>query len=184
MEPSPETFREVGRLCAAWAFLESLSEITLWGILKIDQDLGQTFTWRLGMRERWQMIVREAKRRLPQQDHEELNEIKKMLVSPMRQRNIVIHGVINATAAFQDQSPPHGTNIPADSIKFARHPCWTIFIGEDAGKNFKMSTQAVLMIIENIHKITNRVVAFNNSHSYTTRTKFHETLEEGWPVQL
>ena len=33
MEPSSNTFMEVGRLCSAWSYVEWLTEQTVWGIL-------------------------------------------------------------------------------------------------------------------------------------------------------
>ena len=187
MEPSPETFREIGRLCAAWAYLEAVSEITLWGILKISEELGETFTWRQGMRERWQMIVREAKKRPSNGDYETLKSISKLVSGAIRDRNIVIHGVIHAIVEVQGERPPPGTALPGGlnpDVKFNRVPCWTIYIGEDAGKNFPLSTQAVAIIRENIGKITDQVMDFNKSHSYTEHTNPKETVEAGWPTPL
>jgi hypothetical protein len=134
------TYREIGRLCVGWSFLEGRSEQTLWGILNIDQDLGETFTWTISIRNRWQMIVREAKKRLPSSDYETLKSINKDLNVSTRDRNIIVHGLVNSLVQrdASEREPDIGSVVPEQVLMtaLARVPCWTIYIGEEAGRNF------------------------------------------------
>lgn len=57
MEPSPQTFEEIGRLCVAWSYLEHVTEQTIWGVLELDDKLGPLITTRLDMRGRWDLIL-------------------------------------------------------------------------------------------------------------------------------
>jgi hypothetical protein len=186
LEPSPKTFEEIGKLCGAWSYLEMQSEATLWGILKIDQELGEVFTWKMGMRERWQMICREAKKRLPTEDHETLKAINKLVEVAMRDRNIVVHGLIHAKVVLP-YKPPKGSPLAgglAGPHSFDRIPCWSIYMGEAAAKSFEVSTLAVITIRENIMKISDKVQAFNSTHSYTETTEVNDSIESGWPLPL
>jgi hypothetical protein len=63
MEPSSETMAEIGRLCVAWAFLEGVTERTIWGILDVDEKIGPVITYRLDMRGRWALLMDWASRR-------------------------------------------------------------------------------------------------------------------------
>jgi len=188
MEPYMRTLREIGRLCVAWSFLEGRSEQTLWGILNIDQDLGEVFTWTMSMRHRWQMIVREGQKRLSKSDYETLKSIQKSLNISMRDRNIIIHGLVNSIVQrdASERKPEIGEIVPERVIatSLARTPCWTIYIGEDAGRNFAISTEAVKIVINNIGKITERVTDFNKIHNFRERTAPTLPIETGWPKQL
>lgn len=93
MEPSLNTYQEVGRLCSAWSYLEMLSERTLWGILGMNDRLAQAFLWRMQLLSKWQMITREAKKALPEADAIALKALAKAVNSLARDRNIVIHGL-------------------------------------------------------------------------------------------
>lgn len=170
----------------AWSYLEMQSEMTLWGLLKLDQDLCQTFIWTMGIRQRWQMIVREAKKRLPENDYQILKGINKVLMVVMRDRNIAVHGLVHAQMVL-DSIPPKRTVIPdglSGPHKFHRIPCWTIYIGEDAGKSFEISTESVIIIRENIHKLAEQIWKFNEAKSFTNRTKINDVIEQEWPKRI
>jgi hypothetical protein len=67
---------------------------------------------------------------------------------------------------------------------FARIPCWTVFRGAEAGKNFEISTEAVITVRDNIVKIGNRVTDFNNRYGYTKSSPHTDHLESGWPKPI
>jgi hypothetical protein len=137
MEPSPETFIEIGMLCAAWSHLEAVSETTAWGVLDADERLGAIITWRLDLRLRWQLILEHAPKKHQQADIDMLRQINKDLVIVTRDRNIVVHGIIHAEIEMTGPKPEYGTRLPHDdSHKLTRPPCWTIFCGAEAGRIF------------------------------------------------
>src|SRR5687768_5953228 len=89
-EPSRLTHEDVGRLCAAWSFLEYVTEQTLWGILDIkpDNKLGPLISWRLDMRGRWQLIIDQAESKHTKEDQATLRDINKKISDATRDRNI------------------------------------------------------------------------------------------------
>jgi hypothetical protein len=188
MEPYMRTYREIGRLCVAWSFLEGRSEQTLWGILNIDQDLGEVFTWTMNMQHRWQMIVRESKKRLSQSDYETLKSIQNSLSVALRDRNIIIHGLVNSFVQRDatEREPELGEIVPERVLltSLARTPCWTIYVGEDKGRNFSISTEAVKTVINNVSVITARVTDFNKIHNFRKRTPPTLPIETEWPKRL
>lgn len=186
MEPSLKTYQEVGRLCSAWSYLEMLSERTLWGILDLNAKLAQAFVWRMQLSSKWQMIVREAKKSLPESDALTLKALAKSVNALARDRNIVIHGHVTALAQLPDPLPPPGGIIGpiTDPLPFTRQPCWTIYMGEDAGKNFPISCEAVEIIVLNIQKVAEEILTFNMRRNFTEGTKIGSEVEEGWPIPL
>lgn len=184
MEPSPETFEAAGRLCMAWSYLESQSESTLWGIVGADQQLGPLITWRLDLRNRWQMILEHASRKHDQIAVQQLRTINKDLVSVTRDRNIIVHGVAHATIVNK-QNLTYGEIIGSagDDLPFVKIPCWTVFRGAEAGKSFPISTKAVEIVRTNIVKMGERVVGFNKLHNYT-ESSVTGKIEDDWPMPL
>lgn len=184
MEPSPETKREIGTLCMAWAYLESVTETTLWGIVDATEKLGRLITWRLDMRSRWQMIIEYAPEKHDANAIAELKAINKALVPITRDRNIVVHGLVHAHVV----KPPdakYGDNFgPGHDLDYVRKPCWTVFRGADAGKNFPMSGGAVEIVRQNIQSLGRRVTTFNLRHGYTLRTEHVAPIEQNWPTPL
>jgi hypothetical protein len=145
MEPSPETFKEIGALCASWSCLEKYAEATIWGLLEADQRLGTVITRRLDLRARFELILQHAPRKHLPADVQERRNINKLLVIATRDRNIIIHGLINARIVT-NAPVVHGATVPGGlegPHNFSKIPCWTIFKGADAGKSFPISSQAV-----------------------------------------
>src|ERR1700730_5237407 len=103
MEPSIETFEEIGRVCAAWDYLESVTEATVWGIIDADERLGPVITARLDLRGRWQMILEHAPKKLDAGKCEVLRKINKDLTPVMRDRNIIVHGLIHASIVVEGE---------------------------------------------------------------------------------
>ena len=184
-EPSNETFAAVGHLCVAWSFVEMQSERVLWGILGLNAELSEAFVWRMGLLQRWQMIVREARKKFTEDEVEELKTIKKLVDTTQRDRNIVIHGVVHAEARLP-KKPKSGEVIGTtqNPPPFERVPCWTIYMGDDAGKNFPVSTESVRTIIENAEKIQKLLGAYIDRKGFTSGTPLAETVEEDWPERL
>jgi hypothetical protein len=112
MEPTAETYQEIGRLCAAWSYLEMTSEQTLWGILNLNPILAQAFVWRMQLLQRWQMIVRESKKSLSEADFLALREISRRVNLLARDRNIIVHGVVHSLPIRLTQTPTR-TSIPS-----------------------------------------------------------------------
>lgn len=72
MEPSPETFKEIGVLCVAWSSLEKCAEATIWGLLVADEKLGTVITGRLDLRARFELILQHAPKKHSPADVQEL----------------------------------------------------------------------------------------------------------------
>jgi len=181
-EPSNETLMEIGRLCAAWSYLEARSEATLWGIVGADERLGPLITWRLDLPNRWSMILNYAPKKHDVETVEILRLINKDLTPVTRDRNIIVHGLVHAIAMVPVR-PPYGTPLPPPH-EFARIPCWTVFRGAQAGKNFAISSMAVSIVRENIQKIGTRVTSFNVQHGYTKVSQHEGQIENDWPKQI
>jgi hypothetical protein len=168
MEPSPKTYEQVGRLCAAWSYLEAVTEHTLWGVLEADQRWGEIVSARLDLQGYWKLILEHASGKLDQKDLGELRSINKSITTVSGHRNIIVHGRIHALVqiegsfAHYDKFGPDG-----ERYDFARVPCWTIFKGPDAGKSFPISIKAVEIVRTNIQSIARRVTAFAPANSGT-----------------
>lgn len=186
MEPSPETLIEIGRLCGAWSYLESLAEETIWGILGADERLGPVITGRLDLRARFDLILQHAPKKHLPADVQDLRNISKLIVDATRDRNIIIHGLITAEMLATEPRSP-GSIVAEDLLtphNLTKIPCWTIFKGADAGKSFPISSKAVKIVGSNIQKIGERLRLFNNQFNYHVSTKPHDTVETNWPVPL
>ena len=144
----------MGGLCLAWSVLEARTEATLWGILGADNKLGPVITWRLDIRGRWQMILEYAPNKHNKEDINELKTINSILTPIMRDRNIIIHGLVHSTMKITGPTTPKSGSRIAEPYVFVQPPCWTVFRGKEAGKNFPVSAQAVEIVCANILKIT------------------------------
>ena len=183
-EPTADTSAEIGRLCSAWAYLEFVSEIALCGIIDADEKLGPIITWRLDLRARWQLILEHAYLKHSEQEIAELKLINKHLVNVTRDRNIIVHGMVHATAVVPSP-PPAPIVVPVGvPLQFERVPCWTIFRGSESGKNFRISQQAVTIVRTNVQKLAQQVNLFNSTHGYQPVTKLAEQIEVAWPEAL
>lgn len=184
-EPSPATNDEIGRLCMAWAVLEARTEATLWGILGADQRLGPVITWRLDLRGRWQMVLEHAPKKHTNDEVKELRSINSALIPVMRDRNIIVHGLVHALAIVDGPTAPAGYTF-AQPPRFERIPCWTVFRGSEAGKSFPVSAGAVHIVRNNIDRIADRVVTFNNRNGYAQDfTWMSNPIEsQQWPTPL
>lgn len=186
MEPTSRTHREIGRLCTALAYLESISEITLWGILGIDSNLGPLISWKQDLRGRWTIIMEYAPRKHDELEILELRTINKDIIVTMRDRNIIVHGLVHAEMMIPNGTP-RGSRIPGGPTPvypITTKPCWTIFKGEDKGKRFPISTDAVKIVSNNIKKIVSRVEIFNSRHNYHESSIPSPIIDESWPKQL
>jgi len=187
MEPSRETFQEIGRLCSAWAALELHTEKTVWGIIGADDKLGPTITWRLDLRARWELILSHASRKHTEADIQELKAINKWLVTITRDRNIIVHGLIQALAAGRpDDEGKYGDTVGevGEPLPFVRPPCWVIYRGAEAGKNFPVSTNAVVVVRTNIDKASDRLLRFNRRVGYTVSSTWGLEVEASWPKPI
>jgi hypothetical protein len=130
MEPSPQTHEEVGRLCAAWAYLEHVAEQTIWGILEVDQKIGPIITYRLDLRGRWSLLTEWAPRKHSDADVKVLSNIAAQVRTVNTDRNIIVHGLIHAQMELPNhESKPAPYTIvgkAGERLPFAQIPCWTI----------------------------------------------------------
>jgi hypothetical protein len=186
MEPSPQTMEEVGRLCTAWAYLEMVTEQTIWGILGIDEKIGPIITYKLDMRGRWSLLIEWAPRKHTAADLKELSNINSDVVTVNADRNIIVHGIIHALAKTNlTAKPPSYFVLPTENItKFERIPCWTVSRGAGAGKNFPISKAAVETVRLNIQNVGKRVADFNTRFGYTKTVTPMPDVESGWPKPL
>lgn len=184
MEPSPETKQEIGTLCMAWAFLESVTETTLWGVVDATEKLGPLITSRLDMRSRWQMILEYAPVKHDTKAVAELKGINKDLVPITRDRNIIVHGLVHAHVIRPPDSIYGDSFGPGHDLNYIRKPCWAVFRGAGAGKVFPMSSGAVEIVRKNIQSLAERVIVFNKRHAYELSTQHTAPIEQNWPTPL
>jgi hypothetical protein len=189
MEPLPETFEEIGRLCTSWAYLESVTEQTVWGVLGVDINLGRFITWRLDLRSRWQLILEQAPNKHSAEDVTALRAINKDVSTVARDRNIIVHGSMHTLVDLSTTgNPDYGKDFAnlGETFPVARVPCWTVFRGADVGKYFPVSKKAVEIARRNILTTAKHIVQFNKKHRYTSPTIVLEPhpAETEWPKPL
>jgi hypothetical protein len=187
MEPSLETLAEIGRLCSAWSFLEAVTEHTLWGILKADERWGKIVSDRLDLQGFWQQILKYAPEAVSSTDLAELKSINKDVVTVTHDRNIIAHGRVHTMVRLPpgSQSPIYTVLGPVGaSYDFIRIPCWTIFKGASAGKNFPISTKAVEIVRCNVQKVADRVKDFNRRFGHFKGRLPGEDIVTAWPTPL
>jgi hypothetical protein len=187
MEPSPQTYEQIGRLSSAWSYLEAVTDQTIWGILHLDDRLGPLITSRLDMRGRWDLILEWAPRKHSAGDVKELRDINIDIRTVNVDRNIIVHGIIHAMVNIPGRKPAPPYTIAGktgDNIPFVRAPCWTVSRGAEAGKNFPVSTQAVDIVCQNIQSIGERVQEFNKRFSYYKMVTPMPDVEKNWPKPL
>jgi hypothetical protein len=97
MEPSTETFTEMGRLCVAWSALEYVSEHTLWGILQADEKWGEIISARRDLEMFWKLILEHAPKTLTETDVDDLRSIKREIEKVALDRNIIVHDISNSS---------------------------------------------------------------------------------------
>ena len=185
-EPTPSPISEkthelVGRACAAWAHFEALTEVAVWGVLGIDQSLGRIITWPKDIKQLWQLLLSEAPKKHSESDIAALKSINKRLVDVIKDRNIIVHGLI--TAAIQTDKSYDHYDI-ADKGTFTVIPAWTVFKGEHAGKRFVISENSVGIILENIQKLSGEMAVFNKSNNYHSQYSPDSPADQSWPTPL
>jgi hypothetical protein len=138
------------------------------------------------MRGRWQLILEYAPTKHDKTSVQMLRDINKDVALIAHDRNIV--GLVHATIETTERNVKLGTFVKVgkvgDPMKFGRPPCWTIFRGADAGKNFPISAKAVEIIRLNVQSVAERVVAFNQSHGYIKTAEPRDQIETEWPKPL
>jgi hypothetical protein len=180
--PIPDEIpRLVGELCTSWAGFEFETEQAIWGILGIDHKFGRLITWPKDLRQMWQLLLNEATSKHPVDEVEYLKKINNRLTDVMKDRNIVVHGLIQAFVTSPDAVQPNAIVNDAAIIVV---PTWTVFKGEHAGKKFPVSAAAVRIISNNIEKLSNELVAFNNRHNYHRGYYSNLPVETDWPRPL
>lgn len=183
-EPSDRTRQEIGSLCFAWAFLELHSEGTLRGITSITPEQARIFSLKMAVQEKWNLICRQGQLVFSPEDQSTVNNIRAAISKAADDRNIIIHGVVHAGIMTDSPDMPYGEAMPASKfrdIPFYRQPCWTIFKGTNAEKNFPISSQAVEIVRSNIQLISAKVLAFNKRKNFTVMPAMSEAIEPDWP---
>ena len=169
LEPLMATYREVGRLCTAWAFVEMLTEVTLLGVLDLSVELTETLIWPMTLQKRWATITKAARSKLPPEAANAARRLEKMVRQVGRDRNIVVHGLVHAKVFSSGD---------------VREVCWTIFMGEDAGRNFPVSVSAARIIRLNAQQLGSEIGAFNIRHGFNRRSAQRIEVERDWPKPL
>lgn len=183
MAMTPQLFEEVGRLCAAWAYLEMRTEQTIWGVIGVDQQHGRFITWRLDMRGRWELLLQQAPNKHGEKDVATLRGINKGVVAANRDRNIIVHGSLHS-AILSKEKPLPGSRIEDLTVLQARPHCWTVYRGADAAKNFPASKEAVEIVRTNVQKLARRLTDFNNAQGYVAFNTPMQAVEQNWPTPL
>ncbi|WP_411782183.1 hypothetical protein [Bradyrhizobium sp. UFLA01-814] len=160
-------------------------EFTVWGLLGLDERVGPLVTWKLDVNQRWALIMERAPEKHSSTAIERLRRIGRHLSEVTRDRNIIVKGVIRAKA-----HPPAGLGFGdpvlevGKSIPFTRLPCWSIFRGGTAAKNFLVSTDAARTVRENIQRLNEALLRFNADFRYTTATPITDEIEQHWPKAI
>jgi hypothetical protein len=179
MEPSPKTREEVGRLCAAWSYLEWTTEHTLWGISPTHQNAN------LDLEGSWKVILKAAPSALDPNDLKDLQQIYQDILTVKRDRNIIVHGRIGALMVLPKRPPTYTVVGPSDAgYEFARVACWTLYKGPEAGKNFPISPNAVEIVRSNIQSIATHVQDFNKRLNFLKGRPITEIVEASWPTSI
>jgi hypothetical protein len=131
--PNAKLFEEVGRLCAAWAFLEVLLQNYIWRVLKVNEALGQHITYRLDAKQRWEMLCELAEAH-DQELFKLLKANNKTMATLAADRNLVVHGAI--------QWHPVRNTV-----------CWVIYKGAKKGLPQPCSTDFVTDAREKIQRL-------------------------------
>ena len=98
-----------------------------------------------------------------------------------RDRNIIVHGLVTAQMQpGQVVQEWHVSNPPP----LKRPPCWTIYMGEDAGRNFPISLSAVETVCANIEKVAQATLSFNVRHGFLQHTVPELEVQADWPKPL
>jgi len=150
--------------------VELFTEGKMWGLLKLDRALAETFIWRMGLTQRWTMIVTEAKKRLGEDEWKEAKRIRSMVDDVSQDRNVIVHGIIHKTVRTDLTLSP---------------PVWAIFMGQNAGKSFPVSTDAVRVVIKNAYKLQLTIKDFNTRNGFSGHSLDNlPSIGEPWPRQL
>ena len=113
--------------------------------------------------------------------------MNKDITNVSRDRNIIVHGLIHAELITPEPRPERGTVIPGGlipSFPFSKQPCWTIFKGEDKGKSFPVSVEAVRIVLSNIDILAEKLQKFNKSNGYKIVSAISGDVEANWPKPL
>ena len=157
-----------------WSFLEGVTEILLWGIEGADQTTGPNLSWRKNLSDRWKLILERAPEKHNENDLQTLRTLKNRIVVLVRDRNIIVHGLVHGKIRIPD--------VASESPTMEHVPAWTVFRGPDAGKNFPISEGAVRIVYDNILKVSAEIQAFNKRHGYADHTQQGDEIEDNWPL--
>lgn len=145
--PGPDFFEELGRLCAAWAYLEAGTDCAIWGMLKLDKTTGPHITWRLDMRGRWSMLMSISKTLVDKAERQALVKLNTKVEDLNERRNLYVHGLVasysNATQFYQ-----------------------VVFRGKMQGKLQPTSAKLVQTTREEIQDVATQMAAFNRRLGY------------------
>ncbi|MCJ2009172.1 hypothetical protein [Methylobacterium sp. J-092] len=169
--PEPELFEQIGRLCSSWSLLETLSEATIWGLLKVKPNVGEAITGRMDMRGRWQLLLDTAKNIHNDTDMACLKGFDRDIKVLNQDRNVVVHGVMSAI-------------INEEQNAYELGPAWSVQRGGNAGKRYPVSTEAVTIIRENIRTTGDKLAEFNGRFGYAIQSFPLGEVVKGWPLRL
>ena len=57
-------------------------------------------------------------------------------------------------------------------------------MGEGKGKNYKVSTASVAIVLDNVRKLRVDLREFNHDHQFTDGSEMTDVTETNWPIPL
>ena len=90
----PEFMNQIGELCAAWSFLEYITDRILWRILEVNPKIGSMLTANKDLGSRWNLLVNNAGPFVDENELALLQRINTLLATVAIDRNIAVHGQV------------------------------------------------------------------------------------------
>lgn len=164
----PAFVTDIGRLCAAWSFLELVTDRIVWGILGVDERIGSFITSPKDIGGRWKLIIAHGAPHVTAEQYATLKKINKLLEEVTADRNIIVHGQIFLLKHIKT----------GHEIMCARITC-----GASAGKNFPLSPEAIEIVINNTNKLSHAAMEIGNSKNWLSPPPNAEIVSD-WPKPI
>lgn len=149
-EVHPEFISETGKICAAWALLEAITDRILWGTLSISPNVGAIISGYKDLAGRWGMIVGHAEGKVEAKDLETFRTINKHVQTIAIDRNIAVHGTISVVGV--------GDSLQKSYAAVTR--------GVHAGKLNEIDSARMIVIRDNIVLVSKRAQALAEKYHW------------------
>jgi hypothetical protein len=134
----PQLAEGVGRLCAAWAFLEVVVATKVWQMIGLTEPMGRLVTDNLDLRRRWQLLIDVAELTGVVHLHQLYKSKTNALTDLTRDRNLIVHGAVTLN--------------PGDKTF-----CWQIDRGAYAGRRIPAKAKTVIATKDAVNTFANEV---------------------------